>query len=505
MNTIVGNRTVASLLHELAERDPDRPMLVAEDLARETSTWTRAEVLSRSLAMAQILTENGVGQGDRVHIHMANRPEFLFTWFACALLGAVLVPTNAASSGHEIAFVASHSAARLTVTEAAHSDRASATGLPMLIADRITLDGPAHRPSARVSSGDDAAVLYTSGTTANPKGVRVTHANYVWAGEVVAQSLRITERDRILIAMPLFHGNAQYYSTLPALVTGACLVLLPRFSATRYLSQARRHRATVGSLFAAPIRMILAQQPRPDWTPSTLRLVVFAQNITDAEHDRWAAATGVPLAQLYGMTETIAPPLMNPIDGTARPHAMGRPTLGYHCRVVRDDGSDAAIGEAGQLLVAGTPGISLMSGYLDDPDATAATLRDGWLHTGDIARIDADGFFSFVDRRKDMIRRAGENVAASEVEAVLLAHPHVADAAVVGIPDAIRDEAIIAFVVPHNGLDRSELNEWCQQRLAAFRVPSEIHLRRELPRTSVGKIQKRVLRDEITASMHRIS
>jgi crotonobetaine/carnitine-CoA ligase len=198
------------------------------------------------------------------------------------------------------------------------------------------------------------------------------------------------------------------------------------------------------------------------------------------------------------MTETIGPPVVNSLVWPRRHDAIGRPALGYHCRIRRDDGSPAAVGEPGELLVGGIPGISLMAGYLDDPDATAAVLKDGWLSTGDVVRRDADGLLRFVGRARDMIKRAGENVAAGEVEAVLLDHPDVADAAVVGVPDPVRDEQIVAFVVRRDGANPSKeaLREWCAERLAVFRMPSHFRIVPELPRTAVGKIQKHKLEEQ---------
>ena len=196
------------------------------------------------------------------------------------------------------------------------------------------------------------------------------------------------------------------------------------------------------------------------------------------------------------MTETMGPPLMNPIDHERRNMTTGLPAMGYEVKLVDDAGAPVARGDVGQIVVRGTPGRTLMKGYLDNPEGTAKTLRDGWLWSGDNARQDEEGYFHFVDRAKDMIKRAGENVAASEVESVILEHPKVFDCAVVGVPDEMRDESIKAFVVPKEGeeLAGDDIIAWCRERLAKFRVPEYVELRTELPRTSVGKIQKHILR-----------
>jgi crotonobetaine/carnitine-CoA ligase len=508
--TIAGGRTLPAVLSAGARRTPQQPLLIFESADGAVLTWTWAEVDEQSRRVASLLTEHGVARGDRVHLHLANRPEFLFAWFAVAYLGASIVPTNVAASPHELAYVLGHAGARLSVTDAAGRDAVAAarqiSGVAgaLLDCDRGELAASAHPPldadACAARSGDELAVMYTSGTTANPKGVLLTHANYVYAGEVVAAALRLDADDRFLTVLPLFHANAQNYSTMGTLIGGGTIVLMARFSASRLLSQAARHRATLASLFAAPMRMLLAQTPTPDWRAHALRTVIFAQNLTPEEYAAWDARVGAPLLQLYGMTETVGPPVMNPLVGERHHDAIGRPVLGYGCRVVREDGSEAAVGEPGELLISGVPGVSLMAGYLDDAAATAAAFADGWLWTGDVVSADADGFLRFVDRQKDMIKRAGENVAASEVEAVLLAHPGVRDAAVVGVPDPMRDEQIVAFVVlsPAGDADPAVSPEalivWCAARLARFRVPSVVECCNALPRTAVGKIQKHDLR-----------
>jgi crotonobetaine/carnitine-CoA ligase len=500
--TIVGRRTVWSLLDDGATRHPSRPLLVYEAADGTVCEWSWADARARVVRAAAWLQARGVGPGDRVHVHLPNRPEFLLTWWGSARLGASIVPTNPLASADELAYMLRHAGARLSITDASGRETVRRAGGDVVDCDALALDAPAEPGlPAAPAPDDELGVLYTSGTTSRPKGVQVTHANYVYAGEVVARAVGLRAEDRFMAALPLFHANAQYYVSMSVLVTGATLVLVHGFSATGWLNSAVSHRATVASLFAAPIRMILARNGSPAERGHELRVVLFAQNISDSDLAHWDAVVGAPLLQLYGMTETIGPPLMNPIAG-GRPDAIGRPTLGYSIRIVDDAGEVVPDGAVGELHVRGTPGVSLMAGYLDDPAATAAAIDDdGWLHTGDLVRLAADGLVVFVDREKDMIKRAGENVAATEVETVLTDHAAVADAAVVGVPDAIRDEQIVAWVVL--GVDAAatadELIDWCAQRLARFRVPSEIHFTEDLPRTSVGKIRKQVLRDRWAA------
>ena len=515
-------RTLGALLEGRARAAPRAPFVVFDDLEGQVSGCTYGEFDREVNRTAHLLDRLGIGRGDTVTLLLANCPEFLALWFGAAKLGAVIVPVNTASSASELEYLVTHSESRLIFTEAARlvlarevRDRCAGVdevlvcggGAPSPAVDcgRLVAEcseapprGPA--PSPR----DEAAILYTSGTTARPKGVLVTHQNYLRAGETVARALRLTADDRHLVVLPLFHGNAQYYSTMSALVAGASVALMARFSASRYFDQAIAHRCTVSSLFAAPIRMLLAQPRRPEHATNDVRAVLFAQSVTPAQLAEWDERFGVPLLQLWGMTETMGPPIINPYDGERRNMSMGLPAPGYTSRLVDEDGQPVARGEIGQIVVRGEPGLSLMKGYHKNPDATAETLRDGWLWSGDNARQDANGYYHFVDRAKDMIKRSGENVAASEVEAVIREHPGVFDCAVIGVPDEMRDEAIVAVVVPRaaeggepaDALTEDDVLSWCRERLASFRVPQFVRFRTELPRTAVGKIRKHVLRAE---------
>ena len=465
-----------------------------------------SDMATRAGLTAGVLAHHGIGRGDRLHVHLWNCPEFFDVWFGAAWLGAVIVPTNPLLTAGELAYVVGHAGTKLSLTQPDLLDTVrSVTGdRPVLVTgesdgamsfdDELTgvsvADG--HPPAPT----DVAAVLYTSGTTSRPKGVVVTHANYLYVGEVVAQHLRVTPDDRMLITLPLFHANAQYYSTMSALATGSSVIVMARFSASRWANVAKFHRATLASLFAAPIRMLLAQPRDENHVHNELRAVLFSQNVTEDQLAEFEERFDCPLLQLYGMTETIAPPTLNPLYGDRRNMSIGRPTLSARLRVVGEDGADVENGEVGELLVGGEAGTTLMAGYLGDDDATRAALVDGWLHTGDNVRVDPDGYFHFVDRAKDMIKRAGENVAASEIESVINSHPAVFESAAIGVPDALRDEAIQAFVVlaKETSVTEDDLTEWCATRLAAFKVPGSIEFVDGLPRTSVGKIQKEELR-----------
>ncbi|HRE03347.1 MAG TPA: AMP-binding protein, partial [Ilumatobacteraceae bacterium] len=301
-----------------------------------------------------------------------------------------------------------------------------------LFGDR-TLDlWPQPQPS------DRAAVMFTSGTTGRPKGVEITQANYAFVGATMASAAGLTARSRQLVVLPMFHANAQYYSVSSAIWEGASVALMPTFSATRFLAQAATHGATHASLFAAPIRMILSRGATPV-EGFALQHCWYAMNISDDQYEALAGLLGCRPRQLYGMTETIAAVLT---DEAEHPMAssMGYVTPRCIVRIQRSDGAEAGLEEVGEIVVGGVPGITLFAGYLDDPETTAASFRDGWFLTGDRARRVETGRFFFDGRRADVLKVSGENVSTVEVEQVLAAHPAVLEAAVVGMPDPVRDE-----------------------------------------------------------------
>lgn len=511
---IIGKRTLRDLLNEKVTMHRNKTFLLFEDIEQRKFELTYGEFADQVNRLSCVFLDFGVTKGDHVTLHIPNCLEFMVSWFALANIGAIMVPTNILSTANEMEYILNHSKSVLLITEEAYLEKFTGISKRLLHLREILLtryegvdfeEQNLNRLMAKASpeiqeisvdSEDVAAMLYTSGTTSRPKGVQITHANYLFTGEVMSKSIRLSPDDRQFIVLPLFHGNAQYYSTMSALAVGASIAITERFSASRYFKQAKRLGATVGSLFASPIRMILAQNYEPADRDHSLRFIWFAQVVTPEQLLLFEEKYNVSLLQLYGMTETIGTPLMNPLDGVRKNMGIGKPTIGYEVKVVDEEGREVPTGQAGEIVVKGIPGRTLMKGYYENPEATAEALRDGWLYTGDNARVDEDGYFFFVDRVKDMIKRAGENVAANEVESVLADHPSVYEAAVIGIPDEIRDETIKAYLILLKGHNttKEELLSYCRDRLAKFKVPEFIEFVDELPRTSVGKIQKHVLR-----------
>jgi crotonobetaine/carnitine-CoA ligase len=504
---IVGGRTLKSTLEDKVRRLGDTPFLRFEDAeGRDGGSWTWREFDQQVNRAANLLRAHGLGHGDKFNLHLGNCPEFLIFWLAAAKSGTIMVPTNPVSTADEMAYILTHSEARLVITEAQYAStiaaaRAGLTG-PLEVLECRPL-GPLlaemkdSAPDVSIIPGNEISMQYTSGTTSKPKGVLLTHANYIYGGEVMAKAMRVLPRDRHLIVLPLFHAGAQLHAFVPMLLVGGSVALMERFSAGRFVEQTIRHEATLAALFAAPIRMLLAQPPTSVEGHTPLRAISYAQNITVSQFDEWHERFKAPLLQIWGMTETMSLPLMQPLDLPRKPLSMGMPVLGYECKVVDARGQEMPPGAVGELIVRGEPGMSLMKSYFKNPQATAEAIRDGWLYSGDYAWVDEDGYFFFVDRKKDMIKRAGENVSASEVEETLRQHDAVFDAAVVGVPDPVRDYAVKAYVILRSGsvATADDLIAWCRARLSPFKVPELIEFRDAFPRTSVGKIQKHLFEE----------
>ena len=481
---------------------PDACFLVFEARDGVVTEWTYGEFDLIVARTAHELAGRRVGPGCAVHLALTNSPTFVAVWLAATRLGAWIVPSDPHASTPELADHIERTRPTVGFCATTRLDRYQPAAGPMPVVaidesdasfDWLPQAGFDAWPAPE--TGARAAVMFTSGTTGRPKGVEITQANYAFAGKVMAEAAALTAADRQLVVLPLFHANAQYYSFASAIWVGASVALMHTFSASGFLPQAARHQATCASLFAAPMRMILARGRPIDGV--RLRHCWFAQNIAADQFDTITEWFGCRPRQLYGMTETIPAVLTDTADG-ARCDSMGFVTPGCAVEIHDVAGSPAPDDTVGEVVVGGQMGVTLFAGYLDDPATTRASFRDGWFLTGDRARRDDGGRYYFDGRRSDVLKVAGENVSTVEVEAVLSAHPEVLEASVVGAPDPIRDEVPVAFVVaarPERPPSVDQLTAWCTDRLGKAKVPRDITFLDELPRTSVGKIRKFLLKE----------
>lgn len=522
---------VWSLLSEVAAGDPAAPMLTWQPFDAEPRTWTYGQFLSEAEAVAASLQARRVGAGDRVIIHMENCPEFLLSWFACAALHAVAVTTNARSSVDELAYFIANSGARAAITQERFADtvrsadrargtgqeggtgqehragREPSAGLEWLSVvggtgaesfdTLLTGDGVAREAGSLTRPAPDPAaplsIQYTSGTTSRPKGVLWTQANGLWAARTNAAHEGLRPDDVHLVYMPLFHTNAMAYSVLASIWVGARFVLLPKWSTSRFWDISLTHGCTWVSLMGLSTRAVLGSTPPPEHS--------YRMFGGGASSPLLEEKCGVTTVAWWGMTETVSHPTISDGRASTVPGNMGRPAPEYAVEVRRADGSPAAVGETGELVVRGVRGVSLFAEYWHNPEATAAAFdAEGWMSTGDLVRLNADGTLSFIDRAKDMLRVGAENVAASEIERVVQEVAGAAEIAVVGRPDSRLEEVPVVFVVdadPAPDLAERILAR-CRERLADFKVPREVIFVSVLPRSTISKVHKVELRSVLT-------
>lgn len=496
--------SVPGLLDQQARRRPAQPFLIWEPVDGPPEVYSYGRFAAESQRLAGGLRRRGVRRGRSVIIHLDNCPELLLAWFACARLGAPAITTNTRSSAAELAYFIGHARPDGVVTSQQYAHLVEPLGRDLEWL--AVTDGPVGGGESLGSFVDDTpfalepvidardplSVQYTSGTTARPKGVVWTHANALWGACVGARHEDLRPDDVHLVHLPLFHTNALSYSILSTLWVGATAVVVPRFSASRFWETSTRWRCTWTSMIPFCVRALQERPiPRHDY-----RFWGYRQ--CDMP---WGDTIGVRSLGWWGMTETITHCIVGDAHHPNRPGSMGRPALGYEIEVRDQCGTLTEPGGTGELHVRGVAGLSIFAEYLRDVDATASAFDErGFLITGDRVTVHDDGHISFADRAKDMLKVGGENVAASEIEAVIASIDEVVEVAVVGEPDQMLDEVPVAFVVA-NGADpdrviASVLSE-SRDRLAAFKVPRRVLVVDDLPRSTLNKVAKQVLRDQL--------
>ncbi len=464
----------------------DRPCIGDTD-----RTLSYAEVERRSAAFAEQLAERGVGEGDVLAIMLPNSLELLIAMLAAWWVGAAATPVNPTFTSRELGYQLADSGAKLLLA------------LPGTLADidlitpeqlRLEPSGPVSRPE--VAEDRLALLVYTSGSTGQPKGVMLDHANFAAMSEQMAGTLELSENDHALLVLPLFHVNSILVSFLTPMRVGGRVTVLERFAPDAFLAAVERFRPSYFSGVPA-IYARLAELPAevvPD--VSSLRFAICgAAPVSKELLERVEQRFGLVLIEGYGLTESTCASAVNPLRGPRKLGTVGPAIPGQRIDIVGPDGASLPAGERGEVVISGP---TVMRGYLGRPEATAETVRDGWLHTGDVGILDEDGYLSIVDRIKDMIIRGGENLYPKEIEAYLAEHPQVLEAAVVGAPHAVLGEVPVAQVVlmPGSSTTPEELLEHCRAGLAKIKVPARIEIVEDLPRNPVGKVDKPRMRRE---------
>ncbi len=502
-------RTLDAELARAAAEAPQRPFV--RFVQRE---WTYAEVWRDAQRIAAALHASGVRAGDNVSLLLPNCIEFVVAWFALSRLGAVAAPLNTDWRGELLVAALDLVGSRLLIVHASlwaafaavHESWAGdvvVVGGDIQDAPRAlrwdALLAPAEpppRPPGHFST--PALLLYTSGSTGRSKAAVVSHRFVLRHAAGAVDGLGLRADDVLYCPYPMFHLDGAVLTLAPALLLRGVAAFGLRFSAARYWDEVRALRATVFDFMGATLTMLWKQPP--------------------SQHDRdhgarlgwgvplppWAAEFerrfGCRLVELYGATE-VGVVLYTPQHEPARAGSCGKPRGPFEVRVVDDDGFPVPAGVAGELLVRGTEPSVLMDGYWAMPEKTLEVMRDQWFHTGDLLRVDADGWYSFVGRRKDVVRRRGENIAAAEVEMVLAQHPVVLESAVVGVPSELTEEDVLACVVlrADTVLSPAALADWCEGRMARFMIPRYWRFVPALPKTPTDKVEKFRLRELGTA------
>jgi len=468
-----------------AASEPDAPCI-----ADDTTALTNRQFHSRVLAAAGVFADMGVGFADVVAIMLPNQVEFVVAMFAAWRLGAAITPINPGLTGKEATHQLVDSGAKLLINA---SGEIIVPNLPTLPA----ADLEAGVPSTGIPFEEPAALallIYTSGTTGLPKGVMLDHANIEAMTEMGRQSIKVSAADHCLMVLPLFHVNGILVSTLLPLSSGGRVTIRKRFNVDTFFADIEALRPSYFSAVPTIYAMLCAlpSEVKPD--TSSLRYGICGAAPASAELlEKFEGRYGFPLLEGYGLSEGTCASTMNPIDGVRKVGTVGLPFVGQRIAIADSNGMHLPQGAIGEVLVQGA---NVMRGYLGKPEETAKTIIDGWLHTGDIGRIDEDGYLSIVGRLKEMIIRGGENIYPKEIEDALYEFPGTLEAAVLGVPDETFGEIVVAYVAFRSGFTgtQEDLTEHCFQRLTRYKRPYTIDILDSLPKNAVGKIDKLKLR-----------
>ncbi|MFC7449580.1 long-chain-fatty-acid--CoA ligase [Rhodococcus daqingensis] len=487
-------------LTEAASMYPGATALRCDDLA-----LSFAELDDAAARFAALLDAEGSEPGDRIGIMLPNTPAFAIAYYGILRMGGIVVPMNPLLAEREVRFQLTNTGARALFAlpqcaEAAHGGAAAAGAKCWLVDDASLAEltaglAPQPRPLSR-SADDTAVILHTSGTTGTPKGAELTHGNLGRNQAVTARRLlRLGPGDVVMGCLPLFHVFGMTCGLNTAVASGAALTLLPRFDARKALEIIARDRVTVfegvPTMYTA---MLHAAAEFPAEQTASLRTCISGGAALPVQvlHG-FESAFGCAILEGYGLSESSPVACFNHPDRERKPGSIGVPIDGVQMRVVDDTGAEVAPGEVGEIQIRGH---NVMKGYWQLPDATAATITDGWLSTGDLGRTDEDGYFYVVDRKKELIIRGGYNVYPREIEEVLYEHPAVAEAAVIGIADDYHGEEVGAAVALKDGATATaeELRAFVKQRVAAYKYPRRVWLVDALPKGPTGKILRREVR-----------
>lgn len=495
-----------NLAQILSDAAASRPQQVAVKLDDLELSYTELE--QAAARVAGMLARRGVGAGERIALLVPNVPQFAIVYFGVLRIGAIVVPLNVLSKARELEFFLRDSGARLLFAWDAFlaeaQPAAASAGCELIRVDAVnfTRELVAGEPlgtSVERADDDTAVMLYTSGTTGTPKGAELTHTNLLRNCQISAELFALRPGAVVLGALPLFHAFGQTCALNTCFVSCGVLTLIPRFNGEKALAIIERDHVSVLEAVPSMYGAMLSVPDRDRYDTSSLEICVSGGAAMPVELMRgFERAFGCKVLEGYGLSETSPVASFNHPDRPRKPGSIGQPVAGVQMKVVDDQDHELPVGEVGEILIRGH---NVMKGYWGHPQATRDAIRDGWLHSGDLARIDADGYLFIVDRKKDLIIRNGFNVYPREIEELLYTHPAVREAAVVGVKDERHGEEVVAAVSLKAGTQATadQLREFVKEQVAAYKYPREVWIFDELPKGPTGKILKRKIQRPVTS------
>ncbi len=500
---------ITEILKKTAQRLPDKVAFYFDD---QGTTYKNLQDSTESCAFG--LQKIGVQKEDRVAIFTPNCLEFIISWFAAVRLGASVVPVNIMLKARESRYILENAEVNTLVVhqsqvEMIHSFR---SGLPFLknlvvvgkqlpagslrFADFLS-EKPPKEMMVDCAPDDTATMIYTSGTTGFPKGAMITHANLYSNVQGIIEALHLDEKMIRVSVTPLFHAMGLTVNMLAVTMLGATAVIQAKLDFEEFLKANEQYRATMVS-GAPALHYMLANDPRTEkYDLSSWKVAMSGSAPLPVEVLRkFEEKFKIPMVEAYGLTEVTTAATANPFSGIRKPGSVGLPLPHLEVKIFDDQDKGVPVGEIGEVVIRGP---AVMKGYYNNHEATAETLKSGWLHTGDLGKMDEDGYIYILDRKKDMIICSGYNVYPREVEELLHTHPAVLEAAVIGIPDPKRGESPMAFIIPRPGkrVTEEELVQFCRDNLAAYKVIKAVKFMEEFPRNPNRKVLKRELREMV--------
>ncbi len=488
---------------------PHKRALIFED-----HPFTYREVNQRTNQLCHFLLDLGIQKGDRVSVLLYNCHQYIEIFFALSKMGAILVPLNWRLAGPELEFIIKDSGSRILLFDPefegviasirphlnlSNGDYISVgSPFPDWARDyeKCLLECPVQEPSLQVSASDEDPhiLMYTSGTTGIPKGAILSHRKTFYNALNADIFYNLTSKDIMIVSRPLFHSGGLLVEAAPVLYKGGTLILKKRFRSHEILETIQRYRVTLLEMAATVYQFILQECDLNRYDLSSIRCYFTGGERVPKAILKEYYRRGMTLSQIFGQTEASTITFLSPDDAALKIGSVGLPVFHGEVRIVDKSGKDVSAGEVGEIIIKGP---TLMSGYWNRPDLTAETIRDGWLYTGDLARVDEEGYIYIVDREKDMYISGGENVYPAEIEKLLHTHPKIFDAGIVGVPDEKWGEVGKAFIVlkPGEAMNNGEVFEFLKGKAAKYKIPKYVELIEELPKTASGKIQKFLLKE----------